>query len=326
MAQTAKAVLYSDSGGCVTEDITAPAAGEYGDIIQLADGRPGVVLGADASSSAFDAGDTITVARTGQFKVLKTASINLLAGGKVYWDRSAEKADFHAASGDYFLGRVVQDAAAADATVIVDLNVEPVYQIELNKTNFTSSATDGLGVLQNTVGSKIYTLAFDTATEVAMAALLSDDSIPIADLGIAEFRVAVYDKGNNAALDINWGLANATHATDADSITESVFFHVDGNATTLSAESDDGTTEVAATDTTKEAEDDTYNEYWIDCRDIDDIQLYVDGVNVLPASVFKLDKATGPMKLLIHMEKTSDDTAADARVDFARMRSTDQTS
>lgn len=323
MAQTAKAVLYSDSGGCVTENITAPAAGEYGDVIQCSDGKAGVVLGADASSSSFSSGDIITVAKTGTFKVLKTASINLLTGGNVYWDRSAEKADFHAASGDYFLGRVVEDAAAADTEVIVELNVKPQYQIELNETNFTSSATDGLGVLQNTVGSKIYTMAFDAVAEVAMAALLSDDSIPINDLGIAEFRVAVYDKGDDAALDINWGLANATHATDADAITESVFFHVDGNATTLNAESDDGTTEVAATDTTKEAEDDTYKECWIDCRDIDDIQLYVDGVNVLPDSVFKLNAATGPMKLLIHMEKTSNDTTADVRVDFARMRSTD---
>ncbi len=323
MAQTAEAIMLAAPGGLVTEEVTAPADGASGQVIQLADGRAAVVLGADASSSAYSSGDTISVATNGRWRVLKTASINLLEGGKVYWDRSANKADFHAASGDFFLGKCADDAAAADATVDVDLNVEPRYQIELGKTTFTSSSTDGLGVLQNTVGSHIYTMAFDAVAEVAMAALLSDDSIPVADLGIAEFRLAVYDKGDDAALDINWGLANATHATDADSITESVFFHVDGNATTLNAESDDGTTEVAATDTTKEAADDTYVECWIDCRDIDDIQLYVDGVNVLPASAFKLDKATGPMKLLVHMEKTSNDTPADVRVDFARMRSTD---
>jgi methylthioribose-1-phosphate isomerase len=61
----------------------------------------------------------------------------------------------------------------------------------------------------------------------------------------------------------------------------------------------------------------------IDCRDIDDIQLYVDGVNVLPSEEFKLGDATGPMKLLVHMEKTSNDTTADLRVDFARIRATD---
>jgi predicted RecA/RadA family phage recombinase len=292
-------------------------------VIQLDDGRAAVVLGADASSSAYASGDKITVATNGRWRMLKTASINLLTGGNVYWDRSANKADFHAASGDFFAGKVAADAAAADATVDVNLNVKPSYQVELGVTPFTSAATNGLGTLQNMVGSHVYTLAFDAVAEAAKADLLSDDSIPVADLGIAELRVAVYDIGDAAALDINVGIANATHATDADAITEAVFFHLDGTALDINAESDDGTTEVAATDTTVDAVDDTYFEVWIDCRNIDDVQLYIDGVNVLPASVFKLDAATGPMKLLVHVEKTSDDTTADVRVDFARMRSAD---
>ena len=74
---------------------------------------------------------------------------------------------------------------------------------------------------------------------------------------------------------------------------------------------------------TVDAVDDTYFEVWIDCRNIDDIQLYIDGVNVLPASVFKLDAATGPMLPICHVEKTSNDTTADVRVEFMRMRSAD---
>jgi predicted RecA/RadA family phage recombinase len=323
MAQSAEAILLGAPDGLRTEQVTAPAAGASGQVLQLDDGRAAIALGADASSTAYASGDKITVATNGRWRVLKTASINLLTGGKVYWDRSANKADFHQASGDFFMGKVAADAAAADATVDVDLNVEPQYQIELGVTQFTNSATNGLGTLQNTVGSHIYTLAFDAVAEAAKAELISVDSIPVNDLGIAELRVAVYDKGDDAALDINYGLADATHATDADSIDESVFFHHDGNALDIKAESDDGTTEVAATDTTVDCVDDTYHEVWIDCRNIDDIQLYIDGVNVLPDSVFKLDAATGPMKLLIHMEKTSNDTTADLRVDFARMRSTD---
>jgi hypothetical protein len=53
----------------------------------------------------------------------------------------------------------------------------------------------------------------------------------------------------NAASDTNIGLANATHATDADSIAEHLFIHLDGGSST-STPSPDGTTTVAATDTT----------------------------------------------------------------------------
>ena len=136
-------------------------------------------------------------------------------------------------------------------------------------------------------------------------------------------QVAVYDKGDDAALDINWGLANETHATDFDSVGEFVGFHVDGNATTLSAESDDGTTEVAATDTTLEAADDTFNEYWIDARNPADVKLYVDGVRVLSDSTFVLTDATGPVFPIVHLEKTSNDTPADVRVKSIRLRTGD---
>ena len=61
----------------------------------------------------------------------------------------------------------------------------------------------------------------------------------------------------------------------------------------------------------------------MDFRNIDDIQIYINGVNVLADSVFKLDAATGPMKPIAHIEKTSNDTTADFRVEFLRLRSSD---
>lgn len=325
-SQTAKAVLVGDSGGCVTEIITAPAAGEHGDVIQTADGKAAVVLGADAASSSFASGDLVTVAKTGTFSFLKTASVVLLDGGNAYWDRSAETATYTAASGDFHLGVIKGDAASADNTVNVELNATQSNQIELGKGTWTNGATNGLGVTATALGGQEYTLSFDAVAEAAMAALYSDDTIPVADLGIIEMEVAVYDIGDDAALDINFGIANGTHATDADSITESVFFHLDGSALDVKAESDDGTTEVSATDTTVDAVDDTYAHYWIDCRDIDDIQLYINGVNVLSGSTFKLDAATGPLFPIVHVEKTSNDTTADVRVRAIRARSTDLTS
>ncbi len=327
MTQRAKAVLVSNPDGLKTETITAPAAGSGGDVIQLADGRAGVVLGLNISATAFVATDKVTVATNGVWSILKTASIALLRGGQVVWDRSAETAGFAKASGDFFLGTVAKDAVAADATVELELNAKPVYAIELNVDPFTIAVSNGLSTLKNSVASHVLTMAFDSATEAAMAALYSDDTVPVADLGVLEGRVCIYEDGDHAALDINFGVANATHATDMDSSTETCLLHVDGDAGSLEhilAESDDGSTEVAATDTTIDYVEETFFEFWMDFRNIDDIQIYINGVNVLPDSVFKLDAATGPMLVIAHLEKESNDTTADVRVDFLRLRSTDE--
>lgn len=321
----AEAVLKKDPGA-FTVEVTAPAAGACGQVIQLADGRAGVVVGADAGSSSYAAGDLITVAVAGQYTVTKTASVVLLDGGRAYWDRSANSATFRQQSGDFYLGKVVDDTAASATTVVVDLNVKPEYRIELGKGRWTNGATNGLGVTQVALGGTDLSLSFDAVAEAAMAALYSVDTIPVADGPIFEGRIAVYDIGDDAALDINFGLANGTHATDFDSVTEAVVFHLDGSALDIKAESDDGTTEVAATDTTVDAVDDTYFEVWIDARDLTSVKLYIDGVRVLSGSTFKLDAATGPVFPIVHVEKTSNDTTADVRVEWIGVRSTDLTS
>ena len=327
MAQSAKAVLVSNPDGLRTEKILAPASGSGGDVLQLADGRAAVALGLSISATAFLSGETISVATNGVWSVLKTASIALLRGGQSIWDRSAETAGFAKASGDFFLGTIAKDAVAADTTVNVELNVKPVYAIELNVDPFTIAVSNGLSTLKNSVASHVLTMAFDSATEAAMAALYSDDTVPVADLGVLEGRVCVYEDGDHAALDINFGVANATHATDMDTATETCLLHVDGDAGSLEhilAESDDGSTEVAATDTTVDYVEQTFFEFWMDFRNIDDIQIYINGVLVLPATVFKLDAATGPMLIIAHLEKESNDTTADVRIDFLRLRSTDE--
>jgi predicted RecA/RadA family phage recombinase len=313
---------YHKGTGAV--DVVAAATLNSGEVLQLPDGRAAVKQGIKDAVS----GDYTTLATEGRFVLQKTDAINILDGGRVFWDRSAGKANYKMASGDFFVGVAVADAAAADTTVVVDLNVRPRYEINLPPYNYegldtwVTEDTNGLGVVQDTVDN-IFTLAFDAVAEAAQAALISGHSIPVADGPIFEAEIAIFDEGDAANLDINFGLANASDADDADDITEAVFFHLDGSALSILAESDDGTTEVAATDTTKDAVDDTYAEYWIDARDLADVKLYIDGVRVLSGSTFKLDAATGPMKALVHLEKTSNDTLADVRVRALRVRSTD---
>jgi predicted RecA/RadA family phage recombinase len=300
-------------------DFTAAAALVSGQVVQLPDGRAGVIAGAGAG---FAVGDAAAAQVKGIFRVAKTASIVILAGQEVWWDISANKAIHSSVGGDFPIGVAVADVAAAGTTVDVDLNVKLDPAISLQRGGWTATETNGgqdqgLGLteLAGTVKAE-----FDAVAEAATAALLSDHSVVLANNPIFEAVVEIADNGDDAALDINIGLANASHATDADSITESVFFHVDGNVLNILAESDDGTTEVAATDTTVDYVEGTPFFVQIDARNLADIQLYINGVNVLPASVFKLDAATGPIKALLHVEKTSNDTVANVQVSMMHVR------
>ena len=137
---------------------------------------------------------------------------------------------------------------------------------------------------------------------------------------IVEGIVNVVSDGAGSAVDVSIGVANGTHATDADSITESLFVHLDANNTNINLESDDGTTEVAATDSTIDYTEGTPFEVWFDLRDLTDIQIYIDGVLALGATVFKLDAATGPLKLLVHVEKTTGTDTYELDVDFLAAR------
>lgn len=315
----AEAILSKDAD---TIDVVTPSAGySSGEVIQLADGRAAVVLGLTACVE----NDPAALKTSGQVTLAKTASVVILDGDRVYWDRSANTATpLRAAAGaDFPIGVAVGDAASAASTVVVDLNKEPVYTIDALRDPTDTAIVLSAGTPAVTMRPGQAEITFSATAEAQKADIMSVHSVPVTVPFIVEGRVAIYDIGDNAALDINIGIANGTNATDADDITEAVFLHLDGTALDILAESDDGTTEVVATDTTVDAVDNTYFDFRMDCRDLTDIQLYINGVNVLPASVFKLDAATGPMKLLAHLEKTSDNTTADVRIAHLAIRAMD---
>lgn len=305
--------------------ITAAAAIAAGEVWQLADGRAAVLTGLAAAAS----GDRVNFTTTGQFTFTKTASQVWVDGQPIYWDHSANSATCLTPTSDrdFLLGSALGDAASADTTGAVNLNVTPVYvaslkPVGLASTSWVTEATDGLGTTP-LVGGGIQ-MAFDAVVEAAQAANYTERTFTLASNWIVEGRCAVYDIGDNAALDIDIGVASASHATDFESVAEFVALHLNGNALDIYAHSDDGTTDVAPTDTTVNAVDDTYFDFVIDGRNPSDVQIYVNGVLVLGSTVFTLGAATGPLKLIAHMEKTSDDTTADFRVDFLRVRTAEQ--
>lgn len=298
---------------------TAAAAIASGEIHQMSDGRAGYMPALNAAAN----GDRVAFQTTGQVNLPKTASIVILDGGRVYWDHSANACHFKPVNDrDFFIGVAVGDAASADTSMTVNLNVKPSYQAELVSGVWTAEATNGLGVTP-LVGGGVQ-LAFDAVAEAAQAACFSERTFPVASNPILEARIAPFDVGNNAALDVNIGLASASHATDFEAIAEFVAVHLNGNALDIFAHSDDGVTDVALTDTTVNAVDDTYFEVWLDARNPADVQIYIDGVLVLGATVFTLGAAVGPLKPILHIEKTNNATPADVRIDFCRVRIAEQ--
>lgn len=288
-------------------DYTADVARSAGEVIQLADGRAAVV------TTDLAIGELGSVAVGGVWKVEKTTSMVLLAGGRVFWDHSANKAHYKTVNDrDFYVGTAIADAASAGTTVDVALNVQQRNTIDaLNGPSLSVAtgtiAAGGFDLPKSYGGAK--GLSLTATSEVQAVDILSVDRVAIASNPILEAQFRLGANGSTSAVDISIGFANGTSASDASAVAERCFVHIDGGALDLFAESDDGTTETALVDTTVNvtAGSAVANrfEVWMDARNPADVQIYVDGVNVLPDSVFTLAAATGPLGLLAHLEKTT---------------------
>lgn len=308
-------------------DYTPVAALDAGDVIQLPDGRAAIAIGDIA------AGELGSVGVGGVWRMEKTTSIVLLAGGRAFFDHSAGKVHYKAVNDrDFYAGTVVEDAASAATTVDVHLNQQQRNTIDaLNGPSLSVAtgtiAAGGFDLPKAYGGSK--GLALTATSEVQCVDILSVDRVAVASNPILEAIFRLGTNGSGSTTDFNIGLASATSTSDADAIAEHVLFHVDGGALDLFAQSKDGTTTVAAADTTVNvtagsAVSDRV-EVWIDARDPADCQLYVNGVLVLAATVFDISAAVGPLGALAHLEKsTGTATAGPTFIDRLVVRTMEQ--
>jgi hypothetical protein len=316
----AEATTYKDSD---VIDITAPTGGyTAGQMLLLPDGRAGFVLGLASPA----AGDRVAVQVGGQVTIAKTASIVILDGGEVMWDHSANSGTIplYVTDKDFYVGRAIGDAASADTTMVVALNADrnSAY-ITLQKSAFTNARVYTAGFPRGGMQGGSYYAGFSATAEAQKEDLLSVQAFAVSSNWIFEAVVRVITAADADVVDVNVGVANATHASDADAITESMFVHLDSSGSTnILAESDDGTTEVNATDTTADWAAGTAFHIQIDGRTPTDCQLYINGVNKLPASVFTFAAATGPLKALFHVEKSANDSLFDISLDKMEVRLT----
>ena len=289
--------------------LTAAAAVQVGEVRQLADGRAGVYKGTSAAQS----GASVTYYTLGHFTLTKTAGVVLLDGSAAYWDHSANAVTYKKVSDrDFLVGSVIGDAASGDTTIAVNLNVPPQYSIDLARDGFASvlvgtPAAGGFGYPVHLGGTIV--LELSATNEAQKVDALSTDGFATGANAIIDGIIRVISDGSGTAPDFNIGVANGTDSDNADDITESIFIHLNGNEVNVYAESDDGTVEVNATDTTVD-----YTEgsalasrvyFTIDMRNPADVQVYVNGALVLGSTVFNVNVAAGPWFLLAHLEKTA---------------------
>lgn len=315
---TMAAILRTDKPECVTP-YTPAVAIVAGAMLQGVDGRPCITTRAIAADAV---GNLESHVRA---RCLKTADVVLLRGMRAYVDHSAQTVTYNKVNDrDFYLGRVAADAAAGDTTVDVDVGYDPPYDIDLRQHSFDSTpvgtaAAGGFGYPKALGAARLIEL---TATNEAQKIdLFSTDRFSKNANPLIEYEIRVPVNGSGAAVDFNIGIANGTHATDFDSITEYVAFHVDGGSLDILAQSADGTTTVAATDTTVNltAGSAVANRFMftIDASDTENVLLYINGVRVISDSAFKINNATGPFGLIAHLEKTSGTTTGQFIIDRA---------
>ncbi len=319
--------LYSQVGETV--DYTPTVSVSAGQVVQMPDGR------AAFCSSAISAGNLGAATVRGIVRMAKTTSMVFLAGGRVYWDYSANKLHYKKVNDiDFYVGRVTSgltttDAASADTECYVAINVDPPYDVDLlgGEGGFLSvpTGTQAVGAFgfPKPFGKSIM-LELTATSEAQCIDALSVNKFAIASNAICEFQFRPAVNGSGAAVDFSIGVANGTSTTDADAITEHCLIHIDGGSTAILAQSKDGTTTVTATDTTATisagAAVANRKEVWMDLRDPADVQIYIDGALVLGSTVFALGAGTGPLGLLAHIEKTTGTTTGQFYIDAARAR------
>lgn len=278
------------------------------------------------------AGTRIRFRTRGTATMPKATGFKALAGGRAYWDHSANQITYKKVNDrDFYVGRFAEDTSSGDVQCKVTLNIDPKYDIDLLANGYVTApvGTQALGGFlppQNNGGS--LTLKLTGTSEAQKVDALSLDGFDTLANAVVEFAFRVVNDGSAGAQDVSLGIANNTHATDADAIAESVFVHLNGGDTNIYAESDDGTTEVNATDTTVDYTEGSGTaqrvEVWFDMRDPADIQIYLNGVLVLSGTTFDVSLAAGPWKLLAHLEKTLGTDTYELALDWARARLMEQ--
>lgn len=300
---------FVQAGDTVTR--TAVSAYSAYQVGQAPDGRAFAVR----DSAGISAGAAGTLYMSGVFTLAKATGFVALAGLPAYWDASANNVTYKdAGDADFLVGVFVDDALSAADTCSVALNVRPSPKIDLlrdpaDDANVTGTQALGGFLPPRRVGGK-WQFKLSSTSEQQVVDLLSQTGFKASGASaVVRMVFNVVLDGATGNQDANLGIASASHASDADSIAQHLFCHLDGNSVNINFQSKDGTTTVAATDSTIDyTESGTVAnrvEVWFDLRNAADVQVYVNGSAVLTSTTFNVNAAASEWKALIHLEKAS---------------------
>lgn len=307
-------------------EIIAENSLSEGQVVQIKDGRAGI---ATASATA---GDPALIRVYGNITIIKTSGMVILNGGEVYWDHSANAAHYKTVNDrDFFVGCCIKDTTSTQTTIEVSLNVRPTWAVDVfqNPVLTVPVGTQGWNTMGAFRRGGCSNFVLGTTNEAQKLDILSIDGFAVAANAIVEAVFCVVSNGGGTNTDVSVGVASATHASDADSIAEHVFVHLNADTDlNIYAQSKDGSTTVTATDTTIDyAEGSAVAArvtVWFDLRDPADVQIYVNGANVLASTVFNVNAAVGPFFLLAHVEKASSADAYELCLHTLRCRIAEQ--
>ena len=285
-----------------------------------------------------------TVKMVASEAISQYASVYGAAGGKVS-DTSNENfigiaLDAASADGDVIevLRQVGADdldnLGAIDGNILIDddfLGDWPAAASALSGQGpyaWTKTETNGLGVTSVDVANGVLKFAADAVEEAATANLFMENSpVDVDDGPIFEAIVGVWDIGDDAAVDFDFGLASDDHGTDFESIAAFAAFHLDGNDLSLKAHSDDGTTDTAAVDSGVDLVDDTFYAFKIDGTDKSDVRFYyralgagVAWTRINSGTTYDISAYSGTLTPIVMAEKTSNDSTFDLRADRVRVQ------
>jgi hypothetical protein len=252
---------------------------------------------------------------------------------------------------DAFVGRILHQDADTSGNVIVrlrgpydmlttsdkghieaDLNFNEAFNLTgaasstaIINNGWECKAILGLGNVQidgTAALNPAMKLQFDAVAEVALASLRTWPLFSVAGGITFEATMHVEGIGDDAALDIDWGLGSElTTNSEADidhaDMAQLACFHMNGASANILAQSDDATTDVAATDTTIDnvATDAaaSFKDFKIIVRPSGSVQFWIDGSRVLSGTTFAV-LSTAVLQGWVNVEKTSNDTVCELNI------------
>lgn len=183
--------------------------------------------------------------------------------------------------------------------------------------DFLYNSTLGLGWTRQPEGTQVN---FDATAEVAQGSVETAAIFNPAKGIIFDALLVVSDIGDDASLDIDWGLGDVLSATtranmDNAALLNHVRFHMNGASDNILAESDDNTTDVTAVDTTidNDSTTDVMKRFVIIVRTDGSATLWIDGSQVLSSTTFAVG-TTAALAGFVNVEKTSNDTVAEVQI------------